>query len=60
MTVISPGGDFSELILNCNKNKFLAGNILVIKSSLFFFFVPWKGRGREEGGGEVGTFRAIR
>ena len=35
MTVIFPGGDFLEFILNCNKNKFLAGNIPVIKSSLF-------------------------
>ena len=50
MTVIFPGGDFLEFILNRNKNKFLAGNIPVIKSSLFRFFVRWKGRGREEGG----------
>ena len=61
MTVISPGGDFLELILNCNKNKFLAGNIPVIKSSLFRVVVV------EERGGEDGrivtcvtTFRAER
>ena len=47
MTAISPGGDFLELILNCNKNKLLAGNIPVIKSPLSFFWV-WEGGRREE------------
>ena len=38
MTVIFPGGDFSELMKNRKKNKFVAGNIAVIKSFLTFFF----------------------
>ena len=63
MTVISPSGDFLELILNCRKNKFLVGNIPVIKKVPSLF--SWCGReggGRREveGGGEVETFRAIR
>ena len=54
MTVIFPGGDFSELKKNRQKNKFIAGNIPVMKSSLLFFS-GWKGgkgggRGEEEGG----------
>ena len=47
MTVIFTGGDFFEFIKNCNKNKFIAGNIPVIKSPLFFFWV-WEGGRREE------------
>ena len=44
MTVISPGGDFLELILNCN--KILAGNIPVINGLLSFFLgVGGGGRG---------------
>ena len=58
MTVIFPGGDFWEFILNCIKNKFIAGNSCNKKSPLFFLGVG--GGRREEGGGEVGTFRAIR
>ena len=47
MTVIFPGGDFLEFIKHCNKNKFLAGNIPVIKSSLLFL----RRRRGEKGGG---------
>ena len=43
--VTSPGGDFLELILNC-KNKFLDGNMHVIKSPLSFS--GWEGGRREE------------
>ena len=45
MTVVFTGGDFFKFLQNC-KYKFLAGNILVTKSSLFF----WGGEG-EQGGG---------
>ena len=51
MTVISPGGDFLELILNWYKNKFLAGNIPVIKSPLFFLKGKRR-RGEGRRGGE--------
>ena len=45
MTVIFPGGEFLEFIKTVIKNKFLAGNIPVIKSSLLFFLCV--GRERE-------------
>ena len=63
MTVIFPGGVFLILFKNLIKNKFLAGNIPVIKSPLSFFLGVGgreEGGREEEGGGEVGTFRAIR
>ena len=47
MTVIFTGGDFLILFKTVIKNKFFAGNIPVIKRSLFRV-----GRGGGGGGGE--------
>ena len=48
MTVIFPGGEFLELILNRNKNNSLAGNIPVIKRSSFLMGRGGGRKGRRE------------
>ena len=58
MTVIFTGRRFFWFYLNCNKNKFLAGNNPVIKSSLFFL-LRWKARGRDGGERRRGENRLL-
>ena len=47
--------NFGIYLKTVSKNKFLAGNIPVIKSSLSFLFLVEEGGGEERGGGREPT-----